>query len=182
MAGLTTFLLVAGLAALTAFIKLLRLPAGHRLRYNAITAPAQRLRRWVDNPEGWQRRHFVAAPFGGLFSTWLWALRYQGDLETGLVLSMAQMASWGALTYGLCAVAAEGVLEMFYFFAKRRRDINAAEKRAREETREEIREENRQETLAALNAVAARFDREPDATPADVINALRAELSVDRMR
>ena len=71
---------------------------------------------------------------------------------------------------------------MFYFFAKRRRDINAAEKRAREETREEIREENRQETLAALNAVAARFDREPDATPADVINALRAELPVDRMR
>ena len=67
---------------------------------------------------------------------------------------------------------------MFYFFAKRRRDLNAAEKRAREETREE----NRQETLAALNAVAARFDREPDATPADVINALRAELPVDRMR
>ena len=67
---------------------------------------------------------------------------------------------------------------MFYFFAKRRRDLNAAEKRAREETREE----NRQETLAALNAVAARFDREPDATPADVINALRAELPVDPMR
>ena len=63
---------------------------------------------------------------------------------------------------------------MFYFFAKRRRDLNAAEKRAREETR--------QETLAALNAVAARFDCEPDATPADVINALRAELPVDRMR
>ena len=63
---------------------------------------------------------------------------------------------------------------MFYFFAKRRRDLNAAEKRAREE--------NREETLAALNAVAARFDREPDATPADVINALRAELPVDRMR
>ena len=174
MAGLTTFLLAAGLAALTAFINLLRLPARHRLRYNAIIAPAQRLRRWVDNPEGWQRRHFVAAPFGGLFSTWLWALRYQGDLETGLVLSMAQMASWGALTYGLCAVVAEGVPRMFYFFAKRRQDINAAEKRAREE--------NQQETLAALNAVAARFDREPDATPADVINALRAELPVDPMR
>ena len=178
MAGLTTFLLVVGLAALTAFIKLLRLPAGNRLRYNAITAPARRLRRWVDNPEGWQRRHFVVAPFGGLFSTWLWALRYRGELETELVLSMAQMASWGVLTYGLGAVAAEGVLEMFYFFAKRRQDLNAAAKRAREETREET----RQETLAALNAVAARFDREPNATPADVINALRAELPTDPMR
>ena len=169
-----TLLLVAGLAALTVFIKLLRLPAGNRLRYNAITVPGQRLRRWVDNPEGWQYRHFVATPFGGLFLTWLWALRYRDDLETELVLSMAQMASWGVLTWGLGAVVAEGVSRMFYFFAKRRQDINDAEKRGREE--------NQQETRAALQAAAARFDHEPDAAPSDVIEALLAALPSDRVR
>ena len=63
---------------------------------------------------------------------------------------------------------------MFYFFAKRRQDINAAEERGRVE--------GRQETRAAIHAVAARFDREPNATPAEVIQALRDELTADRVR
>ena len=58
---------------------------------------------------------------------------------------------------------------MFYAMAKRRRDLNAAENRGREEGRQEG-------LAAALNAMAARLDDKPDVDPMQVIAELRAEL------
>ena len=181
MAVLITVLAAAGLAGLAGVVKVMRLPAGSRLRYNLLVVPTRRLWSWVDEPHGWQARHFAVAPFGGTLFTWLWTLVLDsagagaGMPPPGIWSEMAQLASWGALTYGMFAVGAEGVVQMFYAIAKRRRDLNAAEDKGHKEGREEGLEEGIQRGVTALDAVAARLS-EPGADPMAVIAQLRAEL------
>ena len=81
---------------------------------------------------------------------------------------MAQLASWGALTYGMFAVGAEGIVQMFYAISRRRRDLNAAEDKGRVEGRVEG-------SVATPDEMAARLS-EPGADPMAVIARLRAEL------
>ena len=193
MAVLITVLAAAGLAGLAGVVKVMRLPAGSRLRYNLLAVPTRRLWGWVDEPHGWQARHFAVAPFGGTLFTWLWTLVLDsagagaGVPPPGIWSEMAQLASWGALTYGMFAVGAEGVVQMFYAIAKRRRDLNAAEDKGREEGvveghekgvvegHERGLEEGIQRGVTALDAVAARLS-EPGADPMAVIAQMRAEL------
>ena len=158
MPALTTALCAAGLALLAAAIKVLRLPGG--MRYNLIVNPLRRAAALVDQPDGWQARHFVVAPFGGLLSTWLW-----GNYGPG----WAQMDNFGVLFYGAAAVMLEGGYQMFYAISKRRRDINAAEDRGRDEGRTEV-----------LNNLAARLQDEPDADPVAIIAELLAQSQNDR--
>ena len=106
------------------------------MRYNLIINPIRRLAALVDQPDGWQARHFAVAPFGGLLSTWLW-------VNCGP--QWAQIDNFGVLFYGALAVMLEGGYQMFYAISKRRRDINAAEDRGRDEGREEGRVEGREE-------------------------------------
>ena len=158
MPALTTALCAAGLALLAAAIKVLRLPGG--MRYNLIVNPLRRAAALVDQPDGWQARHFVVAPFGGLLSTWLW-----GNYGPG----WAQLDNFGVLFYGATAVMLEGGYQMFYAISKRRRDINAAEDRGRDEGRTEV-----------LNNLAARLQDEPDADPVAIIAELLAQSQNDR--
>ena len=158
MSALTTALCAAGLALLAAAIKVLRLPGG--MRYNLIVNPLRRAAALVDQPDGWQARHFVVAPFGGLLSTWLW-----GNYGPG----WAQLDNFGVLFYGATAVMLEGGYQMFYAISKRRRDINAAEDRGRDEGRTEV-----------LNNLAARLQDEPDADPVAIIAELLAQSQNDR--
>ena len=58
---------------------------------------------------------------------------------------------------------------MFYSISKRRRDINAAEDRGRDEGKEIGRNE-------VLNTLAARLRAEPDANPMAIIAELRAQF------
>ena len=58
---------------------------------------------------------------------------------------------------------------MFYAISKRRRDINAAEARGRDEGREIGR-------IEILEAMAARLRAEPDANPMAIIAELRAQF------
>ena len=162
MPALTTALCAAGLALLAAAIKVLRLPGG--MRYNLIVNPLRRAAALVDQPDGWQARHFVVAPFGGLLSTWLWV-----DYGPG----WAQMDNFGVLFYGATAVMLEGGYQMFYAISKRRRDINAAEDRGRDEGKEIGRTE-------VLNNLAARLQDEPDADPVAIIAELLAQSQNDR--
>ena len=164
MPALTTALCAAGLALLAAAIKVLRLPGG--MRYNLIVNPLRRAAALVDQPDGWQARHFVVAPFGGLLSTWLW-----GNYGPG----WAQMDNFGVLFYGATAVMMEGGYQMFYAISKRRRDINAAEDRGRDEGMEIGRNE-------VLNNLAARLQDEPDADPVAIIAELLAQSQNGRPR
>lgn len=142
---------------------------------NLILRPVRRLRELVDQPDGWQARHFAVAPFGGLLSTWLW-------VNFGPM--WAQFDNFGVLFYGAVAVLLEGGYQMFYAISKRRRDINAAEDRGREVGREEGHEagrdegraEGRREALADVRAVmAARLRDDPDANPMSVLDELNAQ-------
>ena len=170
MPALTTALCAAGLALLAAAIKVLRLPGG--MRYNLIVNPLRRAAALVDQPDGWQARHFVVAPFGGLLSTWLWSNYGPG---------WAQMDNFGVLFYGATAVMLEGGYQMFYAISKRRRDINAAEDRGRDEGKEIGRNEGveigRNEVL---NTLATRLQDEPDADPVAIIAELLAQSQNDR--
>ena len=65
-------------------------------------------------------------------------------------------------------VGAEGIVQMFYAIAKRRRDLNAAEDKGHEKGRVEG-------SVATLDEMAARMS-EPGADPMAVIAQLRAEL------
>ena len=197
MEVLITVLLAAGLAGLAGVVKVMRLPAGSRVRYNLVVVPTRRLWGWVDEPHGWQARHFAVAPFGGTLATWFWTLALDpagvGMPSPGIWSEMALLASWGALTYGMFAVGAEGVVQMFYAIAKRRRDLNAAEDKGHEEGRVEGREEGRVEgreegraegreeglaegeergRVATLDALVARLS-EPGVDPMVVIAELR---------
>lgn len=131
------------------------------MRYNLIINPIRRLAALVDQPDGWQARHFAVAPFGGLLSTWLW-------VNCGP--QWAQIDNFGVLFYGALAVMLEGGYQVFYAISKRRRDINAAEDRGREFGREEGREEGR---TATLDDLAARLKDNPDAIAA--IAEMRAQ-------
>ena len=130
------------------------------MRYNLIVSPMQRVRALVDQPDGWQPRHFAVAPFGGLLSTWLW-VSYGPD--------WAQIDNFGVLFYGALAVALEGGYQMFYAISKRRRDINAAEDRGRQEG-----------LTTALDALTARLKDDPDVNPMTVIAELRAQSQNNR--
>ncbi len=57
---------------------------------------------------------------------------------------------------------------MFYAISKRRRDINAAEDRGRQEGR-------REGLTTALDALTARLKDDPDVNPMTVIAELRAQ-------
>ena len=131
------------------------------MRYNLIINPIRRLAALVDQPDGWQARHFAVAPFGGLLSTWLW-------VNCGP--QWAQIDNFGVLFYGALAVMLEGGYQVFYAISKRRRDINAAEDRGREEGMEKGMEKGRTTTLDDL---AARLKDNPDAIAA--ISELRAQ-------
>ena len=138
---------------------------------NLILRPLRRLREVVDQPDGWQARHFAVAPFGGLLSTWLWV---------SYGPAWAQFDNFGVLFYGAVAVLLEGGYQVFYAISKRRRDINAAEDRGRAEGhtagREEGREEGRREALDdARAAMFARLRDDPDADPLSVFDDLRAQ-------
>ena len=170
MPALTTALCAAGLALLAAAIKVLRLPGV--MRYNLIVNPLRRAAALVDQPDGWQARHFVVAPFGGLLSTWLWV-----DYGPG----WAQMDNFGVLFYGATAVMLEGGYQMFYAISKRRRDINAAEDRGRDEGKEIGRNEGVEiGRTEVLNNLAARLQDEPDADPVAIIAELLAQSQNDR--
>lgn len=122
---------------------------------NLILRPVRRLRELVDQPDGWQARHFAVAPFGGLLSTWLW-------VNFGPM--WAQIDNFGVLFYGAVAVLLEGGYQMFYAISKRRRDINAAEARGR------------REALAdARAAMSDRLKNNPDADPISVLDELHAQ-------
>ena len=197
MSVLITVLLAAGLAGLTGVVKVMRLPAGSRVRYNLLVAPTRRLWRWVDEPHGWQARHFAVAPFGGSLATWFWTLALDpvgaGMPPPGIWSEMAQLASWGALTYGMFAVGAEGIVQMFYAIAKRRRDLNAAEDKGHEKGVVEglerglvagherglaeglekgLAEGEERGRVATLDALVSRLS-EPGADPMAVITELR---------
>ena len=146
---------------------------------NLILRPLRRLREVVDQPDGWQARHFAVAPFGGLLSTWLWV---------SYGPAWAQFDNFGVLFYGAVAVLLEGGYQVFYAISKRRRDINAAEDRGREEGHTAGREEGREEGIqvgrrqgrreardATLDAIADRLDDDPNADPKAVIAELRAQ-------
>lgn len=147
---------------------------------NLILRPLRRLREVVDQPDGWQARHFAVAPFGGLLSTWLWV---------SYGPAWAQFDNFGVLFYGAVAVLLEGGYQVFYAISKRRRDINAAEARGREkgweegrllgiaEGREEARQQVRRQAWDdMLDAIADRLNADPNVDPRTVIAELRAQL------
>ena len=138
---------------------------------NLILRPVRRLRELVDQPDGWQARHFAVAPFGGLLSTWLWVA--YGPM-------WAQFDNFGVLFYGAVAVLLEGGYQMFYAISKRRRDINAAEDRGREVGREEGHLAGREEGIqvgrvATLDAISDRLDDDPNMDLRTVIAELRGK-------
>ena len=68
---------------------------------------------------------------------------------------------------------------MFYAISKRRRDINAAEARGREEGRligieESRRERRREDRLAVLSAISDRLNNDPNPDLREIIAELRA--------
>ena len=116
---------------------------------------------WLVQPEGWQVRHFAASPFGAALMTWFWTnqARFWEHWDT-----VAEMASLGAISYGIIAVLAEGGFRLFYTLSligkdKQRRERELAEIRAkgmaegqaegRIEGREKGRVEGREQGAAA---------------------------------
>ena len=85
---------------------------------------------WLVQPEGWQVRHFAASPFGAALMTWFWTDQLQFWQDWDVV---ADMASLGAISYGVIAVLAEGGFRVFYTLSqigkdreKRRQELEAA--------------------------------------------------------
>lgn len=85
---------------------------------------------WLVQPEGWQVRHFAASPFGAALMTWFWTRqpRFWEHWD-----NVAEMASLGAISYGVIAVLVEGGFRLFYTLSqigkdreKRRREIDEA--------------------------------------------------------
>ena len=88
---------------------------------------------WLVQPESWQVRHFAASPFGAALMTWFWTnqARFWEHWDT-----VAEMASLGAISYGIIAVLAEGGFRLFYTLSligkdKQRRERELAEIRAK---------------------------------------------------
>lgn len=98
--------------------------------YDGIRSVPRYLWDWLIQPEGWQVRHFAASPYGASLATWFWTrqLRFWEHWDT-----VAEMASLGAISYGVVAVLAEGGFRLFYTLSqigkdreKRRREIEEA--------------------------------------------------------
>ena len=108
---------------------------------------------WLIQPEGWQVRHFAASPFGAALMTWFWTRqgRFWEHWDT-----VAEMASLGAISYGIIAVLAEGGFRLFYTLSligkdreKRRRELTEARAKGIAEGQAEGREEGREQGAAA---------------------------------
>ena len=107
---------------------------------NGIRSIARHLWEWLIQPEGWQVRHFAASPFGAALMTWFWTsqARFWEHWD-----KVAEMASLGAISYGVIAVLVEGGFRLFYALSqigkdreKRRQeleDMKAAGRAAGEE-------------------------------------------------
>ena len=93
---------------------------------NGIRSIARHLWEWLIQPEGWQVRHFAASPFGAALMTWFWTsqARFWEHWD-----KVAEMASLGAISYGVIAVLAEGGFRLFYALSQIGKD---REKRRRE--------------------------------------------------
>ncbi len=99
---------------------------------DGIKSIPRHLRNWLIQPEGWQVRHFAASPFGAGLMTWFWTgqLRFWEHWD-----AVAEMASLGAISYGIIAVLAEGGFRLFYTLSqigkdKERRERELVEIRA----------------------------------------------------
>lgn len=91
--------------------------------------PVRWLLNWLDN-EDWQRRHFMLAPFGITAMVFLLTHYYECDSRPVWknLDKSTDYVELGTVLYGAFAVVVlEGGLQMFYFFAKRRRDLNNAQ-------------------------------------------------------
>ena len=93
---------------------------------NGIRSIARHLWEWLIQPEGWQVRHFAASPFGAALMTWFWTsqTRFWEHWD-----KVAEMASLGAISYGVIAVLVEGGFRLFYALSQIGKD---REKRRRE--------------------------------------------------
>lgn len=85
---------------------------------------------WLIQPEGWQVRHFAASPFGAALMTWFWTRqgRFWEHWDT-----VAEMASLGAISYGIIAVLVEGGFRLFYTLS-----LIGKDKQRREQELEEV--------------------------------------------
>ena len=93
--------------------------------YSGVIESFAALHQSIVEPGGWQGRHFAIAPFGSALSTWLWAWWKWSEVPG--------MVSWGVLTYGMAAIAIEGVFQVFYYFYKRNKDRQEARIEGRDE-------------------------------------------------
>ena len=98
--------------------------------FNAVKSIPRHLWNWLVQPEGWQVRHFAASPFGAALMTWFWTDQSQFWQHWDTV---ADMASLGAISYGIIAVLAEGGFRVFYTLSqigkdreKRRQELEDA--------------------------------------------------------
>ena len=94
--------------------------------WDGIKSIPRHLWNWLVQPEGWQVRHFAASPFGAALMTWFWTnqARFWEHWDT-----VAEMASLGAISYGVIAVLAEGGIRVFYALSQIGKD---RERRRRE--------------------------------------------------
>ena len=94
--------------------------------FNAIKSIPRHLWNWLVQPDGWQVRHFAASPFGASLMTWFWTgqLRFWQHWDVA-----ADMASLGAISYGVIAVLVEGGLRVFYTLSQIGKDRDNGMKR-----------------------------------------------------
>ena len=104
---------------------------------------------WLIQPEGWQVRHFAASPFGAALMTWFWTRqgRFWEHWD-----GVAEMASLGAISYGIIAVLAEGGFRLFYTLSqigkdreRRRQELTEARAKGMAEGQAEGRVEGREQ-------------------------------------
>ena len=95
---------------------------------------------WLIQPEGWQVRHFAASPYGAALMTWFWTrqARFWEHWDT-----VAEMASLGAISYGVIAVLVEGGFRLFYALSRIGKD-----KQKREQELAEVRAEGMAEGIS----------------------------------
>ena len=108
---------------------------------------------WLIQPEAWQVRHFAASPFGASLMTWFWTwqARFWEHWDT-----VAEMASLGAISYGVIAVLMEGGFRLFYTLSligkdrqRRQRELTEIRAKGIAEGQAEGRAEGRAEGAAA---------------------------------
>ncbi len=113
--------------------------------FNVIKSIPRHFWNWLIQPEGWQVRHFAASPFGASLMTWFWTgqLQFWQHWDT-----VANMASLGAISYGVIAVLAEGGFRVFYTLSQIGKD--------REKRRQELED---MKAAAEADGVAAERKR-----------------------